>query len=201
MTDGTSRAKRCTNQTADLYKDKRVILYLDFDGVLHSYEVYLDHRNRIYLRGMGRLFEHTERLQQALDPYPQVKIVLSTSWVRIKGFSYACKRLPLTLRERVIGATWHSQMQQDENLRNWWVNQSTRYEQIMRDVAIRQPDKWLALDDDAGGWPALASRHLVACDPQLGLGNPTTRLTLEQRLHKALQSDMTPSHNTGDAAR
>ena len=62
-----------------------VIIYLDFDGVLHHYDVYLDHSNRAVLRGMGALFEYASRLESILTPYPDIKIVLSTSWVRVKG--------------------------------------------------------------------------------------------------------------------
>ena len=163
-----------------------MILYLDFDGVLHNYEVYLDHRNRPYLRGMGELFEHNARLEQVLDPYPQVKIVLSTSWVRTKGFSHSCKRLPLSLRQRVVGATWHSRMQRDDEWLDWWIHRSSRYEQILRDVTRRQPEDWMALDDDVRGWPAQATNHLIACDSELGLGGHAARLALEHRLARRM---------------
>ena len=71
-----------------------MIIYLDFDGVLHHYDVYLDQRNRTILRGMGALFEYAPRLESILATYPNIKLVLSTSWVRVKGFQYATERLP-----------------------------------------------------------------------------------------------------------
>jgi hypothetical protein len=37
-------------------------------------------------------------------PYPQVRSVLSTSWVRQYGFAGAAKRLPPSVRARAIGA-------------------------------------------------------------------------------------------------
>ncbi len=163
-----------------------LVLYLDFDGVLHHDDVWLDWRNRPYLRGPGHLFEYAERLVHILAPYPQVDFVLSTSWVRVKRFGYACKRLPLALRRRVIGATWHSRFALDDELVDWWVDRSTRYEQIARDVRRRQPGQWLALDDDAIGWPDAALAHLVRCDPQLGLSEPRVRLQLEEHLIRLL---------------
>lgn len=159
-----------------------VIIYLDFDGVLHHYDVYLDQRNRAVLRGMGALFEYASRLESILAPYPNFKIVLSTSWVRVKGFQYAADRLPEGLRSRVIGATWHSKMTEDDELLFWWLNHSTRYQQIIRDVRHRMPEDWLAIDDDAEGWPTEAKRHLITCNPILGLSEPDVRMTLEQRL-------------------
>ncbi|WP_445147262.1 HAD domain-containing protein [Dyella sp. Tek66A03] len=159
-----------------------MILYLDFDGVLHHYDVYLDHRNRAVLRGMGTLFEYAEYLEQVLAPHPGIEIVLSTSWVRTKGFDRSRKKLPVNLRSRVIGATWHSRFEADDELMYWWVHHASRYEQITRDVARRKPSEWIALDDDDEGWPAEARSHLIACNPLIGLGEPGVRLALEDRL-------------------
>lgn len=160
----------------------RVILYLDFDGVLHGGDVGLDAHRRPYLLGSGELFEYAGRLVTVLGPYPGVDIVLSTSWVRIKGYRYACKRLPLALQQRVIGATWHSRFSRNEELRFWWTTSASRYDQIVSDVSRRRPAQWLALDDDAEGWPASARRHLIQCDPALGLSEPRVRCQLESRL-------------------
>lgn len=161
-----------------------MILYLDFDGVLHHYDVYLDRRNRPILRGMGKLFEYAEILESALDPYPEVEIVLSTSWVRTKGFSYARKRLPPGLRERVIGATWHSTFRRDPDLEFWWVKYSSRYQQVSRDLARRQPQAWLALDDDSEGWPIEANGNLVLCDPLLAFGDEHVQAALQKALQR-----------------
>ena len=166
-----------------------MLLYLDYDGVLHPDEVYLDDRNRVYLRGYGTLFEHAALLEALLAPYPLLKIVLSTSWVRIKGFDRARRRLPQGLRERVIGATWHSRFMQDDHLRDWWMNQSSRYEQIRHDVLRRRPDDWVALDDDERGWPSSEAPRLVACDPMRGLGEWRTREAFERRLAKRMTGD------------
>jgi hypothetical protein len=159
-----------------------MILYLDFDGVLHSGDVGLDAHQRPYVRGSGALFEYADRLVTTLAPYPQVDIVLSTSWVRVKSFRYAMKRLPVELRRRVIGATWHSRFARDGELLAWWLNTSTRYDQIVADLRRRPARPWLALDDDALGWPECEKVHLIHCDTLLGLSEPRVRLQLETRL-------------------
>ena len=177
-----------------------MLLYLDYDGVLHPDAVYLDARNRVYLRGEDMLFEHATLLEALLAPYPLLKIVLSTSWVRIKGFDRACRRLPQALRERVIGATWHSRFMQDGQLLDWWVNHSSRYEQIRRDIVRRQPGDWMALDDDERGWPSSEARHLVACDPMRGLGEWRTREAFERRLAKRMACDLGEPKNADGAS-
>lgn len=174
-----------------------MLLYLDYDGVLHPDTVYLDARNRVYLRGYGTLFEHAALLEALLAPYPLLRIVLSTSWVRVKGFDRARRRLPQGLRERVIGATWHSRFMQDDSLRDWWVNASSRYEQIYHDVVRRQPDDWMALDDDERNWPSSEAPRLVACDPMRGLGEWRTREAFERRLAKRIAGNLA-AHQTGD---
>ncbi len=170
-----------------------MILYLDFDGVLHHDDVRLDLHNRPYLSGSGALFEYANRLTQMLAPYPHIKIVLSTSWVRVKRFSYSVGRLPVELRQRVIGATWHSRFMLDDELLDWWLHNATRYEQIIRDVRRRQPLQWLALDDDAEGWPDSASVHLVHCDSRLGLSESRICQELEDRL-----AEFHKGHTTGE---
>lgn len=125
-----------------------VVLYLDYDGVLHHEDVWWHPRRGAYLwRTKYTLFEHMHLLEAALAPYPEVRIVLSTSWVRVRRFSRAVKRLSPALRERVIGATFHTRMNREafESL--------PRGVQILSDVARRQPRHWVALDDDAKGWP------------------------------------------------
>jgi hypothetical protein len=67
-----------------------MILFLDYDGVLHPEQVYLvDGRPKF--RGEGTLFMWAPILIKALSPFPKVKIVLSTSWVRLRGFNRAKK--------------------------------------------------------------------------------------------------------------
>jgi hypothetical protein len=157
------------------------VIYLDFDGVLHSDEVYQDFRGRVYLRGPGQLFEHAGVLLDVLAPYPDVRIMLSTSWVRLKGYGWVLKRLPEDLRSRVIGATWHSMFGKDWNEQQWWQSAS-RYQQILRDMQRRQPARWLAIDDDLEGWPDDDRAHVVGCSPLIGLSGEAAQAKLKTKL-------------------
>jgi hypothetical protein len=154
-----------------------VVLYLDFDGVLHHEDVWWHPRSGAFIKTPGyQLFEHMPLLEAALEPYPDVRIVLSTSWVRVRRFSRAVKRLSPSLRARVVGATFHTRM----NLENF--EALPRGVQILNDVGRRQPRDWLALDDDAEGWPATHREHLIHTDEVLGVSAPAVLLDLQRRL-------------------
>jgi len=166
-----------------------VILFLDFDGVLHPDAVYLRQSGHIELRAEGALFMWADRLTTALEPYPDARIVLSTSWARHLGFSRARKALPADLAARVVGATWHSAMG-----KGWpdyipWDNQ-TRFEQIAAYLSrLPAPVPWLAIDDDDRGWPNTQRSNLVHTDGMLGLSAADAQAELIswlQRLNNAL---------------
>jgi hypothetical protein len=94
------------------------------------------------------LFEHAPLLIEALEPFPQVRIVLSTAWVPVLGYEVALSHLPHALRHRVIGATFDVARC---SLADW--SCVARGYQIVADVQRRKPIQWVAIDDDADGWP------------------------------------------------
>lgn len=170
-----------------------MILFLDFDGVLHPDEAYLV-KGRPVLRADGALFMWAPPLADALKNYPAVQIVLSTSWARDLRFARARSFLPPDLQQRVIGATWHSRMASNDDgdfrtrSRNTWWDQATRYQQIRRYVDKAQLVNWIAIDDAPEGW-ADADRHrLIQTDPRQGLGAPAAMARLQVLLESALRS-------------
>lgn len=149
----------------------KTILYLDYDGVLHPEPVYRHPRGGMYFsvdHTGHRLFENAELLVEALAPYPEAAIVLSTSWVRVLSYSRARAYLPEPLRSRVIGATFHSAMNKFE------FDAMSRGAQVLADATRRSVTNWVALDDDDQGWFGAASNHLVLSDGSQGLSNPKT---------------------------
>jgi hypothetical protein len=155
------------------------VLFLDFDGVLHPGDVWVERATRqVTLRTPGHeLFESLPILIEALDPYPALKIVLSTSWVRTYGFEQTREFLPTTLQARVIGATYDPSSPEA-----WRWDRMRRYDTIALDVRRRRPDRYLALDDDAFGWPANEQGALVLVPAALGLACPVTQELLRDRL-------------------
>ena len=147
------------------------VCYCDYDGVLHDDAVYWSRSKGVHLRTPGRrLFEWAFILEELLAPYPDVKIVLSTSWVRHKRFGFAKKQLPLGLRSRVIGGTFHSR----ETNRFEFDNMS-RGLQICADVERRMPGRWFAIDNDDKDWPAWCRDQLVKTDDRLGVSEPAVQ--------------------------
>ena len=155
-----------------------LILYLDFDGVLHHENVLWHPRIGAYLRAPDGyvLFQHAELLERLLEPYPQVQIVLSTSWVRRYGVTKSAKNLRPALRQRVIAATYHSAMNEDA------FTAQPRGVQVLNDVRRRQPLAWLALDDDHVDWPTEALDHYVRTHEQAGISDPAVLAVLERKL-------------------
>lgn len=143
------------------------VLYLDYDGVLHHENVLRHPRRGIYAGPPGFvLFEHAPLLETLLERFPEVRIVLSTSWVRVLSYSRALERLPRGLQMRVIGATFHSEM--DAEI----FASKTRGRQVLEDVARRQPKSWIALDDTNEGWPTEIQNQVVITDERLGISAP-----------------------------
>jgi hypothetical protein len=121
-------------------------------------------------------FEHAALLEELLIPYPGVEIVLSTSWVRMLGFSGVCQRLTPGLAARAVGATFDSDMDR------YAFNKLGRGAQVVNDVARRQPTAWLAIDDDFEGWPPWSADHVVHSDPTHGIAHPEIKPLLIRRL-------------------
>lgn len=160
-----------------------MILFLDFDGVLHPDSVFVT-RKGPKLQGYGQLFMWMPILEAELSAFPAVELVLSTSWVRHIGFTRAKKRLSIELQNRVVGATWHSSMANAWADQIWW-DQTSRYGQIMRYVGRAEITHWLALDDDVEGWAPSNRHRLIPSNGFKGLSDELTAQDLRTKLQAA----------------
>lgn len=156
----------------------KLVLYLGYDGVLH-------HQNVLWHALMGpclsapeeyKLFQHSNLLEQLLEPFPTLCIVLSTSWVGYCGYAKARNYLQPSLRYRVIGATRNSQSD-SPNFAG-----APRGEQVRQDVLRRQPKSWVALDNNAPDWPIDGLDRLACTDSHEGLRPPSVQLELLRKL-------------------
>lgn len=161
-----------------------VVVYLDFDGVTHDDAVYWSKKLGIHIRTPGRtLFEWAHILEELLAPHPAVKIVLSTSWVRVKSFDYSKRQLPISLQERVIGATFHRRL-----MRKWEFDNMPRGAQVLADVQRRGVKAWVAIDNDDHCWPAPYRDHLIKTEDRLGLSDPKVQNEIQIRLAQLAHS-------------
>ena len=146
-----------------------VILFLDFDGVLHP-DPCLD---------ATRLFENAPRLALALYDFPRVMLVLSTAWRQTGTFEQLLMLLPDQLRQRVIGVTPNfSEFSAAAALIPY-----RRQAECMRWMLQNRLHKeaWLALDDRTSEFTPYCE-NLIECDPESGFDEATSA-----RLHAALQ--------------
>jgi hypothetical protein len=155
------------------------LLFCDFDGVLHPADLYRYRATpNIRLKSADHsLFENCGILESLLNPYPDLRIVLSTSWVQVHSLSVTKGFLPLNLRSRVIGATWDNR-----HLAPGDFNELSRHAQIKLDVRRREPVRWLAMDDDAKGWAPADAVHLALMPEEFGLSDPLATSHLKDRL-------------------
>lgn len=146
-----------------------MILFLDFDGVLHPDPCF----------DTGRLFEHAALLVKALADFGEVCVVLSTSWRTSKSLEALTEPLPAELQVRVIGTTpLFSTFSPPPHLVPYrrqaecaqWLHVNG---QIQRD--------WIALDDRPS-WFSPACEHLIVCDSRSGFNEEAAG-----RLRSALQ--------------
>ena len=87
-----------------------MVLYLDLDGVVQHEAVLYHPKRGIYMSPIqtGRvLFEWIPILEGILRPYPDVALVLSSTWCIRPGYAKTLERLPSSLGSRFIGGTYH----------------------------------------------------------------------------------------------
>ncbi|WP_284426792.1 HAD domain-containing protein [Acidovorax sp. SUPP1855] len=167
-------------------RSAEVVLYLDFDGVLQHQAVYWHPRRGAFINQREApghtLFEWTHFLEQTLAGFPDVRLILSSTWCIAPGYGKALKRLPESLRSKFIGGTFHRRVHGADP----WIFESfrrtPRWLQIWGDVKRRKPVHWLALDDDVSDWPREHLKNLVACDGNTGLSCVSVQAELREKL-------------------
>lgn len=163
-----------------------LLLLLDYDGVLHPSSVFMKDGGPV-LHGEGKLFMWAGLLEEALTPHPDIKIVLSTSWVRVFGFEEAKVCLPPPLQQRVVGGTFDPHVW----FKRW--ESYSRYQQIRHFLGHAGMQNWLAIDDDGYQWEEADRDRLIQTDPELGI----SEIVVYERLKKALASLAASPSSTG----
>jgi hypothetical protein len=76
-------------------------IFVDYDGALHRGHALLDERGEISLDTGNPLFEFAPLLVGLLEPWPEVEIVLTTSWLSKLSVEQVVSYLPQALAKRV----------------------------------------------------------------------------------------------------
>ncbi|WP_432258039.1 HAD domain-containing protein [Cupriavidus sp. TMH.W2] len=154
------------------------VLFLDYDNCLTRCDCYVVGEGAVASEPGVELFEYAGILEQLLEPYPDVRIVISSDWVLTFGFERARDALPLaSLRDRVIGATYP-----DDDKNALQFSALTRGEQVLQYVTRHRLRSWLALDDRKDGFES-CMLNLVHCQRGVGLGDRDVQRMLRERLY------------------
>ena len=152
-------------------------LYLNFGGVLNCGHGLLDENGNITLDSGRPLLEYAPYLADVLTPFPQVQIILTTSWLQSLGAGKTIALLPDQLRRRVVGTTLGTPPRLSEIS-----NGSAKAMTVIRHAVKHGLTTWLALDDEAWGMPSDFEQHFLHTDPETALGAPEARKQLREWL-------------------
>ena len=149
-----------------------MILFLDFDGVLHP-------EGEGHILNGGTDFCFLPRLEALLREFPHVRIVISSSWREQLRYETLVKPVSCDIRARILGATPHSGFGLPPPYRR-------REGEILAWLQLHNAtdDPWVALDDAYWQFDRCKD-HLVACGSLTGFAEEATA-DLRRRFDRAL---------------
>lgn len=175
------------------------VLYLGISGVLHpSAWLYCSTHGRSPWSCGHRLYEGVPLLLQALEPYPDVKIVLTSTQPWARGLPSVIQSLGSALGRRVLGFTFEDltfkvrrgRRQLPMSNEDYWRHNKAEIVRIHREWM--RPDAWVAVDDDSLLWTEdEMADHVVLTDGCSGLQS----VVVQQRLFDVL-ADNFSRHGT-----
>ncbi|WP_051229165.1 HAD domain-containing protein [Paludibacterium yongneupense] len=128
-----------------------MILFLDFDGVLHGWS--------------QPAFQQVPRIDALLRDHPDLEVVVTSSWRHSETLEQLAAHFAPELRPRFVGVTPNSRGAQSY----------TRYHEILDYLEANGQDEWYALDDCAAFFPPGCPR-LLLCDAARGYDAATDKV-------------------------
>lgn len=124
----------------------KVLLFLDFDGVLHPYPLRI---------GGPYLFHQVPRLQEILKEFPEVGVVVHSSWRTVPQYE-GDDGIPEFLRigDAYLGITNPDILSRWESIADWLRNDGRPH---------------VILDDFGGSFPTEARPNLICTEGILGM--------------------------------
>ncbi|MFM0033937.1 HAD domain-containing protein [Paraburkholderia strydomiana] len=154
-----------------------MLLYLNFDGVLHPDRVvYKEGCTPTLVAAGHEELEHAGLLSQLLEPHDDLRLVLNTWWTFYLGLDACVEILPAPLSRRVVDST---------------VGYATSYDSIPsraieleRHIATHGQCCFVVLDHSNARYRPELLPHLLLLDPDEGLAPLAARRSLATRLIK-----------------
>lgn len=144
-----------------------MILFLDFDGVLHP-------EGEDHVLNGGADFCFLPHLETLLRGFPSVKIVISSSWREQLLYKTLLKPFSSDIRDRILGATPHSGFGLPPPYRK---REGEILAWLQLHDAVDEP--WVALDDAYWQFDRCKD-HLVLCGSFVGFDD---KASAELRTH------------------
>ncbi|ASL47824.1 hypothetical protein bAD24_III10535 [Burkholderia sp. AD24] len=166
-----------TNEPRSLLLSNAPTLYLNYGGVLNIGHGVVDDHGVVTLDSGRPPFEFAPVLVEVLAPWPQVQIIVTTSWLRTLGVEKTIALLPGALCRRVVGTTLGTPPRLGE-IRDGTAKTMT----VIRHALKHGVTIWLALDDEAWGVPSDYEQHFLHTDSDTALGAPGTGKRLREWL-------------------
>lgn len=141
-----------------------MIIFLDFDGVLHEIEC-----------AHWAEFQHVPKLEQVLNDYPDVKIVISSTWRYRETLTELQMHFSEDMRHKIIDVT-PQLADSDVPL--------ARFKEISAWIAKNDyQGEWLAIDDQHGEFPKINDGfsqylhlNLIAPHKRFGISDDDMRI-------------------------
>lgn len=135
-----------------------MILFLDFDGVLHP--IPTKDRN---------LLCHIPRLEDVLREFPHVQVVISSLWRATHDLPSLQAYFSEDIRPRIIGVTPFTEAPPFPGC-EWFIIAKVRHAEIMQWIKDNNyTGSWLALDDAYNEFPDDCPQ-LIECITEIGFG-------------------------------
>lgn len=145
-----------------------VILFLDFDGVLHPEPP------------GSRLFCNLPRLEAVLRDHPSIEVVISSTWRERLGWNEILELFSADIRSCIIGYTpHHNEFSSQAEIGRYpresecreWLRNNDRYDL-----------DWIALDDRPW-WFRPFCQHLIICQHSIGFDAEVEAKLRERLVH------------------
>jgi hypothetical protein len=163
-----------------------MILYLNFDGVLHPDQVFYEEGCTPSLTaGTYTALEHVHVLARILGKYPRVNIVLNTWWTFYIGVEACRDLLPSSLAYRVSGSVLEGAPR--------YSTRPVRLHEAERHMFNCGDHAYVVLDHSNAVYRRDLLPKLLLVNPQEGLGNHAAQRSLERRLRLLGQHSLSSS--------
>lgn len=156
-----------------------MILYLNFDGVLHPDRL-------VYVKGLTPSlvatghspFEHAGFLAEILEPYDDIELVLNTWWTFFVGVDLTLELLPLELASRVVDATLALSSRYD--------SLPSRCKEAEKHIASKNKQQTLLLDNSNARYSWDLVPYMLLLDPTEGMASMAARRALARKIEMSL---------------